>query len=100
MSKIDFKKKMGRMSDNNKTVIGPTSPNNVVVAPKQDLNMTAPIHSEQVKNGRKLNDLGSPVVNKVRENSVDYNTIQPGRVTKQIPQYPQNDRIAAYQRRA
>lgn len=40
------------------------------------------------------------MVSKQRENSVDYNTIQPGRVTKQIPQYPQNDRIAAYQRRA
>lgn len=45
---------------------------------KQDLNMTAPLHSEQQK-GRKLNEVvGSPMqnINKIRENSIDYNTIQ------------------------
>lgn len=70
-SKIDFKKKM-RLGTNfkegdatgqqNKTVADTrgtvnNSPNPHIVAAqgaKQDLNMTAPLHSEQVKNGRKL----------------------------------------------
>ena len=53
------------------------SPNpQTIPQPKQDLNMTAPIHSEQVKNGRKLVNefVGSPIQNtgKIRDNSVDY----------------------------
>lgn len=45
---------------------------------KQDLNMTAPLHSDQQK-GRKLNEVvGSPMQNvgKIRDNSIDYSTIQ------------------------
>ena len=39
--------------------------------------MTAPLHSEQVKAGRKINEfVASPITNnKVRDNSVDYKTI-------------------------
>ena len=53
------------------------SPNpNVVAQHKQDLNMTAPLHSEQVKNGRKIINefVGSPIgtVQKPRDNSFDY----------------------------
>ena len=70
--------------------------------------MTAPLHSEQQK-GRKLNEVvGSPVqnMNKIRENSIDYNTIQhntgphKGVNLQNHQQYGQNDRIAAYHRRA
>jgi hypothetical protein len=55
------------------------SPNPIVVAAptKQDLNMTAPIHSDQMKNSRKLaGDFVSPNPGKTRENSIDYQTIQ------------------------
>ena len=35
---------------------------NIIPNQKQDLNMTAPLHSEQVKNGRKLADYAvSPI---------------------------------------
>jgi len=55
------------------------SPNPIIVAAqqKQDLNMTAPLHSDQVKNGRKMaGDFVSPnPVGKTRENSIDYQTI-------------------------
>jgi hypothetical protein len=55
------------------------SPNPIIVASqqKQDLNMTAPLNSEHVKNGRKLaGDFVSPAPPGKRENSVDYQTIQ------------------------
>lgn len=74
--------------------------------------MTAPLHSEQQK-GRKLNEVvGSPMqnANKIRDNSIDYNTIQHGTAGahkginlqnhQQYGQVGQNDRIAAYHRRA
>ena len=54
------------------------SPNPIIVSSqqKQDLNMTAPLNSEQVKNGRKLaGDFVSPAAPGKRENSVDYQTI-------------------------
>jgi hypothetical protein len=54
------------------------SPNSIIVASqqKQDLNMTAPLNSEQVKNSRKLaGDFVSPAPPGKRENSVDYQTI-------------------------
>ena len=54
------------------------SPNPIIVAAqqKQDLNMTAPLHSDQVKNGRKMaGDFVSPNPGKTRENSIDYQTI-------------------------
>ena len=55
------------------------SPNPIIVAAqggKQDLNMTAPLHSDQVKNGRKMaGDFVSPNTGKTRENSIDYQTI-------------------------
>lgn len=54
--------------------------------------MTAPLHSEQVKNGRKLiGDMVSPPANvKARDNSIDYNTIQQPSSIKNngMPQYP------------
>ena len=86
---------------NNSTIVSDTrgqnvSPNPIIIAQqKQDLNMTAPIHSEQVKNGRKLiSEFVSPPVNaNNRDASMDYQTIQP----QIAPQYPQgNERIAAY----
>lgn len=70
--------------DANKTVINEArGTNNVSPNPgagqKQDLNMTAPLHSEQVKQGRKIvgEYVGSPIqVNGKRDNSLDYQTIQ------------------------
>ena len=70
--------------------------------------MTAPLHSDQVKAGRKLvgEYVGSPIQNvgKIRDNSMDYQTIQPGGV-HQINmgpggQYKNSERLAAHQRRA
>lgn len=86
----------------NKTVINNDrnqSPN--YTQPKQvDLNMTAPIHSEQVKN-RKINDFVSPAnVGKTRDNSLDYQTIQHGGKNINMQNYTHNERIAAYHRRA
>lgn len=46
---------------------------------KQDLNMTVPLNSEQIKQGRIGNndfDISPSISNKVRDNSVNYNTIQ------------------------
>ena len=107
-TKIDFKKKMRLGNDPpapkamtidaaNKTVIhGERISNNVSPAPhtieqKQDLNMTAPIHSEQVKN-RKIDFTAAPTTGgKVRDASHDYQTIQhqgPPTMKANIPQYP------------
>jgi hypothetical protein len=93
-TKIDFKKKM-RLGNEppapkamtieaaNKTVAhGERISNNVSPAPhsidqKQDLNMTAPIHSEQVKN-RKIDFTGTGGSSngaKARDASHDYQTI-------------------------
>ena len=65
--------------------------------------MTAPIHTEQVRQGRKMaNDFVSPNPTgvKPRDKSLDYQTIQHPTGVKpsiNIPRYPnQNDRIAAY----
>lgn len=68
--------------------------------------MTAPLHSDQVKNGRKiLNEfVGSPIqtVAKNRGDSFDYQTIQHGTVNKSNNQQygSPNERIAAFHRRA
>jgi 5'-AMP-activated protein kinase, catalytic alpha subunit len=87
-TKIDFKKKM-RMGTKDSITVDPAnqttivsdirnsnnSPNPIIMptGQKQDLNMTAPIHSEQVKNGRKMvGDFVSPNQSKTRDNSVDY----------------------------
>lgn len=82
-SKIDFKKKMkipGGKDEINTTVdiknnrTSVTSPNQ-----KVDLNMTAPLNSEQLKAGRKIvNEFVAANINptKVRGDSVNYNTIQ------------------------
>lgn len=55
------------------------SPNpHIIPGQKQDLNMTAPLHSDQAKNRKLVNEyVGSPIqnINKIRDNSVDYNTI-------------------------
>ena len=67
-----------------------TSPNQ-----KVDLNMTAPLNSEQLKQGRKIvNEFVGANINptKVRGDSVNYNTIQ-------ADSRQQQERIA-YQRRA
>ena len=95
-SKLDFKRKMKMPTTmkeaaqaandiQNKTVMQGernsinTSPVSYIPGNnKQDLNMTAPLHSEQQK-GRKLNEVvGSPMQNvtKIRDNSIDYSTIQ------------------------
>ena len=83
------------------------NPGHIMNNNKQDLNMTAPLHSEQQK-VRKMNEVvGSPIqnVNKIRENSIDYNTIQhstgphKGINVQNHQQYGQGDRIAAYHRR-
>ena len=88
-TKIDFKKKM-RLGTNlkddpaNKTMMNEprhtsnNSPNPVTTGHKQDLNMTAPLHSEQVKQGRKIvgEYIASPITNNGRrDNSLDYSTI-------------------------
>ena len=66
-------KDQGEKNDARNTSNSPV-PN--VVPGKQDLNMTAPLHSEQVKNGRRFVDqyVGSPIQNvgKILENSLDY----------------------------
>lgn len=112
LTKIDFKKKMkigtnlekAENDEANKTVVAgdkgqsPGSPNQIAIKP--DLNLTAPIYSEPVKNGRKMmNNLGG--VNnatKIRENSQNYQTIQ--HKDKQGGQAFQNDRALPFHRRA
>ena len=80
-TKIDFKKKMRmgtNIKDEAKDARGTTNHSpNPPVAGKQDLNMTAPINSEQIKHGRKVNEyVGSPIPNAGRkDNSLDYSTI-------------------------
>ena len=66
--------------------------------------MTAPLHTEQQK-GRKLNEVvGSPIqhTTKHRDNSIDNQTIQHnnGPKIQGHQNYAQNERIAAYHRRA
>ena len=86
-TKNEFKRKMrlgtNFKEDANKTVVnegrGATNASpNPGAGGKQDLNMTAPLHSEQVK-GRKLvgEYVGSPIqVTGKRDGSLDYQTIQ------------------------
>ena len=67
--------------EGNKTVVAgdkspsPVSPNQIAVKP--DLNLTAPLYSEPVKNGRKMinNLAGANNTTKARENSQNYQTI-------------------------
>lgn len=105
LTKIDFKKKMRmgtnleKIDDVNKTVIperatAANSPQPQVAA-KQDLNMTAPIYSEQTK-GRKMGVPSQiPNMTKIRENSVNYNTIQHSNDAQS-----QNERVPNFNRRA
>lgn len=85
---MDFKKKM-RMGSNvkdafeaqaNKTQITPATDRNVNNASpnvnKVDMNMTVPLNSEAMAQGRKaVNEFVGQPISKVREASINYNTI-------------------------
>lgn len=102
LTKIDFKKKM-RMGttikdtmDVNKTTTIDQKAKSPNPEAKQDLNMTAPL-VDNLKNDRNAINEFVNQPTKVRDNSVNYQTIQAG---SNETYQGANERIAAYQRRA